>query len=147
MKHYIKITLIVFAFTLTFKVQAQNSDSLQKNEQSINKRGDYAMMVMKVQHLKAAIQTAKELKEKIPNIDFQIVTCGELVKDIAKDKILQNFIIQTQSDMGLKIIICRLSIKQLNINKSQISPEIPQVENGLTYMFGLQEQGYNTIIL
>lgn len=147
MKLYINMMLIVFAITLTSKVQAQTSDSIKKTEQAISKHGNYAMMVMKVQHLKAGFQTAKELKEQIPGLDFQIVTCGALVKEIATDKALQKLIIEAQNDTGLKVLICGYSIKQLNIDKTLIPSEISTTENGLIYMFGLQELGYNTIIL
>jgi len=146
MKLYI---ILMFALTIfgAENLSAQTAESIQKTEQSIRKKGKYALLVMKVQHLKAAIQSGIELKSKNKKIDFQILTCGELVKEISIDEELQNLIRNAVNQDGLKILVCGLSIKQFKVEKSLLPKETPATENGLIYMFGLQEQGYKTVIL
>lgn len=129
------------------KLNAQTAENIQKTEQSIRKNGKYALLVMKAQHLKAAIQTGIEFKSKSQKIDFQIITCGELVKEISLDGELQNLIKNGVTQNGLKILVCGLSIKQFKVDKTLLPNETPPTENGLIYMFGLQEQGYKTVIL
>ena len=128
-------------------LNAQTAENIQKTEQSIRKNGKYALLVMKVQHLKVAIQTGIELKAKSKKIDFQIVTCGELVKEISIDEELQTLIKNAVNQHGLKILVCGLSIKQFEIDKILLPKETPATENGLLYMLGLQEQNYKTVIL
>ena len=148
MKIYISILMtIAFTFLGIHNTQAQSAAQIQKTEQSIKKKGKYALLVMKTQHLKAAIMTGQGFKATSPKIDFQIVACGELVKEIAADSALQNLISQAVNKDRLKIVICGISIKQFKVDKTTLPAETPVSENGLIYMFGLQEQGYKTIIL
>lgn len=146
MKSFIIILLALMTFG-SKSLHAQTIQSIQKTEQSIRKNGKYALLVMKVQHLKAAIQTGIELKNKSQKLDFQIVTCGELVKQISLDKELQKLIIDAVKHHGLKILVCGLSITQFKVDKTLLPKETLATENGLIYMFGLQEQGYKTVIL
>lgn len=145
-----KLYLILMLALMTFgaaNLNAQTAENIQKTEQSIRKNGKYALLVMKAQHLKAAIQTGIEFKSKSQKIDFQIITCGELVKEISHDGELQNLIKNGVTQNGLKILVCGLSIKQFKVDKTLLPNETPPTENGLIYMFGLQEQGYKTVIL
>ncbi|NBL65151.1 hypothetical protein GV828_08065 [Flavobacterium sp. NST-5] len=146
MKSYIilMLTLSIFA---TSNGNAQTVENIQKTEKSIRNNGKYALLVMKVQHLKAAIQTGIEFKTKSKKIDVQVVTCGELVKEISKNPDLQNFIKQAVNQHKLKILICGLSIKQFEVDKNLLPKETPITENGLIYTFGLQENGYKVIVL
>lgn len=146
MKLYLILMLALMTFGAT-KLNAQTAENIQKTEQSIRKNGKYALLVMKAQHLKAAIQTGIEFKSKSQKIDFQIITCGELVKEISLDGELQNLIKNAVTQNGLKILVCGLSIKQFKVDKTLLPNETPTTENGLIYMFGLQEQGYKTVIL
>lgn len=145
-----KLYLILMLALMTFgaaNLNAQTAENIQKTEQSIRKNGKYALLVMKAQHLKAAIQTGIEFKSKSQKIDFQIITCGELVKEISLDGELQNLIKNGVTQNGLKILVCGLSIKQFKVDKTLLPNETSPTENGLIYMFGLQEQGYKTVIL
>lgn len=146
MKSYIILMVALMTFGAE-NLNAQTAENIQKTEQSIRKNGKYALLVMKVQHLKVAIQTGIELKAKSKKIDFQIVTCGELVKEISIDEELQTLIKNAVNQHGLKILVCGLSIKQFEIDKILLPKETPATENGLLYMLGLQEQNYKTVIL
>lgn len=146
MKSYIILMVALMTFGAE-NLNAQTAENIQKTEQSIRKNGKYALLVMKVQHLKVAIQTGIELKAKSKKIDFQIVTCGELVKEISIDEELQALIKNAVNQHGLKILVCGLSIKQFEIDKILLPKETPATENGLLYMLGLQEQNYKTVIL
>lgn len=146
MKPYI---ILIFALITSGagNLMAQSSESIQKTEQSIRKKGKYALLVMKAQHLKQAIKTGIEFKTTSNKIDFQIITCGELVKEISLDKELQSVLKNAVMQHGLKILICGLSIEQFNVDTTLLPNETPVTKNGLIYMFGLQENGFKTIIL
>lgn len=141
--------IIIFSLSLvvTSNANAQTVESIQKTENSIRKNGKYALLVMKAQHLKAAIQTGIEFKTKSKKIDFQIITCGELVKEISQNPELQKLIEDAVNQYGLKILICGLSIEQFKVDKNLLPKETPVTENGLIYMFGLQENSYKAIVL
>lgn len=145
MKLYsIIIALLVLG---TANLSAQTATSVKETELSIRKKGKYALLVMKAQHLKVAIQTGIELKNKSGKIDFQILSCGELVKDISQSEELQNLIKTAVQEHGLQILICGLSIDQFKVDKTLLPKESLITKNGLIYILGLQEQGYKTIIL
>lgn len=147
MKIYITLITFIFLVINTTKVNSQTKEEITKIEQSIQKNGKYALLVMKAQHLKVAIQTGKEFRDKSSKIDFQIIVCGELVKEITTDKTLQNIIKMAVNETNLKIVVCGLSIEQFKIDKALLPTEMPITKNGFVYMFGLQENGYKSIIL
>lgn len=147
MKKYIVAILMTLSTIAAQNAFAQSRTQIQKTEQSIKKDGKYALLVMKAQHLKAALMTGIAFKSYSPDIDFQIVTCGELVKEIAQDSALQQLIVAAVRNNGLKVLTCGLSIQQFSVDQSLLPKETPVTENGLVYMFGLQEQGFKTIIL
>lgn len=145
-----KTVIIIFLALMTFgagNLNAQTAESIQKTEQSIRKNGKYALLVMKALHLKTAVITGIEFKAKSEKIDFQIIVCGELVKEISQDKELQSLIKNAVTQHGLKVLACGLSIEQLKVDKTLLPKEISVTKNGLIYMFGLQEKNYKSIVL
>ena len=145
-----KTIIILFIALMTFgagNLNAQTAESIQKTEQSIRKNGKYALLVMKALHLKTAINTGIEFKANSKKIDFQIIVCGELVKEISQDTALQSLIKNAVTQHGLKVLACGLSIEQLKVDKSLLPNEIKVTRNGLIYMFGLQEKNYKSIVL
>lgn len=145
-----KTILILFFALMTLgagNLNAQTAESVQKTEQSIRKNGKYALLVMKALHLKTAVNTGIEFKAKSERIDFQIIVCGELVKEISQDAALQSIIKNAVTQHGLKVLVCGLSIEQLKVDKALLPNEIKVTSNGLIYMFGLQEKKYKSIIL
>ena len=145
-----KTMIIIFLALMTFgarNLNAQTAESVQKTEQSIRKNGKYALMVMKALHLKTAVNTGIEFKANSKKIDFQIIVCGELVKEISQDKELQSLIKNAVTQHGLKVLVCGLSVEQLKVDKTSLPNEIKVTKNGLIYMFGLQEKNYKSIVL
>ena len=99
-----KTILILFIALMTFgagNLNAQTAESVQKTEQSIRKNGKYAIMVMKAPHLKTAVSTGIDFKTFSNKIDFQIIVCGELVKEISHDAALQSVIKNAVTQHGL----------------------------------------------
>lgn len=146
MKTYLFPLTLLLLF-ISESSMAQTITQMHQTEQSILKNGKYALLVMKSQHLKAAIQTGIEFKHKSKKIDFQIITCGPLVKEISESAELQDLVRNAVDHFNLKILTCGLSIKQFDVDQTALPLEAPITENGLIYLFGLQEQGYRTIAL
>lgn len=145
-----KSYLILISALITLgpvKLYAQSAANIPVTENSIHKKGKYAMLVMKSQHLVAGIKTGIDLKSRSQKIDFQLLVCGELVNDITLNEDLQNLISDAVRLHSIKILVCGLSIKQFNVKQSLLPKEMTLSDNGLIYMFGLQEQGFKTIIL
>jgi putative oxidoreductase len=146
MKKYIMILLFSFIMG-TENASAQTAKKINQVEQSIKSNGKYALLVMNPKHLKVAILTGERFKNKSKKIDFQIVTCGEVVKEISANEELKKSVVEAVQKYGLKIVVCGLTVKQLNIDKALLPPETPIVDNGIVYMFGLEELGYKSIII
>jgi intracellular sulfur oxidation DsrE/DsrF family protein len=147
MKSYISIFMLYMLLGATTNIHAQTAGEIHKTEQAIKQDGKYALLVMKPQHLKAGILSGENFKMRNKGIDFQIVLCGEVVKELLQDKSLQKLVVNTVKNHGLKILVCGLSLQQLGIDKSLLPVETPVTDNGLIYFFGLEEQGYKTIAL
>lgn len=140
---FIVVTSLSLSSTTLF---AQADTDVTKIENSIKKNGKYALLVQKTNHLKAAIKTGENFKAQSAKIQFQIVVCGELVKEISNDESLKTLISEANSK-GIKILACGLSIKQFQVDTTLLPTVMPITENGLIYMFGLQENGFVTIEL
>lgn len=145
-----KTMLILILALMTFgagNLKAQTADSILETEQTIRKNGQYALMVMKALHLKTAVNTGIEFRAMSRKIDFQIIVCGELVKEISQDSALQSVLKNAVTQHGLKVLVCGLSLEQLKVDKSLLPNEVKVTRNGMIYMFGLQEKNYQTIVL
>ena len=90
MKFFLKTVLLVAVvsfISLGFAGQAQaqppTPDQIRATEDAIRSDGKYALLVSNTQHLDAAITTGRNFKARSQSIDFQIVACGPVVKEIA----------------------------------------------------------------
>ncbi|MDG4951438.1 hypothetical protein NLM59_10945 [Weeksellaceae bacterium KMM 9724] len=147
MKNHILVILFLMigSFLNTTNLSAQNL-SLNEVENSIKADGKYALLVSNARHLQAAVMTGEELKSQHPNLDFQIILIGPVVKDLAEDKSLEPSILKSQK-LDIRIVVCEFAMNHLGVKKSQYHPYINTTPNGFTYIFGLQENGYKTITL
>lgn len=145
MKKYITALLFISFVMGTTNISAQTAKEINQVEQSIKNNGKYVLLVMNPKHLKVAIMTGERFKDKSKKIDFQIVTCGEVVKEIFTNEELKKTVMEAVQKYGLKIVVCGLTVKQLNIDKTLLPTETPIVNNGIVYAFGLEELGYKSI--
>lgn len=147
MKKYIVFTTMVILMLGTQLIKAQTLPTVQKVENSLRKNGKYAMMVMNVQHFKAAMITGNAFYKKSPKVKFQIIACGNLVKEIAENPELKKEVAKAAQIPGHQVVICGLSIRQLNVDSAKLPKEAVITDNALLYSFGLQEMGYKMLIL
>lgn len=144
-KQIIIIALFLLGITLFNDVKAQNLTTSQV-ENAIKKDGKYALLVQNSKHFMVSVMTGEEYKTENPDIQFEIVLIGEVVKDLAEKEDLKPFIEKAQKT-GVKIVVCEFAMNKLGVKKSQYQPSILTTPNGFTYLFGLQELGFKTITL
>ena len=145
MKKLILILLALIAPLFTTQMNAQEL-TIAQVENSIQKDGRYAMLVRNAEHLQAAVKTGADLIKDNPGLDFQIVVCGALVKDIAGNAATRELMDRAEKE-GAIILACGISLKKFNIAAADLPRTVQVTENGLLYIFGLQENGYKTITL
>lgn len=145
MKKSILLLLLVASSLLTLNASAQNL-SVKQVETSIKSEGKYAMLVRNAEHLKASVKTAAGLIKENPKLEFQIVVCGELVKDLVTDAEMRQLMDKAKSG-GIKVLACGLSMDKFSITQKDLPASVQVTQNGLIYIFGLQENGYKTITL
>ena len=142
-------TLITILFILTVfvpvKIYAQHSATLSV-ENTIKKKGKYAILVQNEPHFMASVMTGEEYKAKSKSIQFEIVLIGSIVKDLAEKETLKPFIEKARNS-GIKIVVCEFAMEKLGVKKSQYPSSVLTTPNGFTYIFGLQESGFKTITL
>ncbi|NDI98953.1 hypothetical protein GWA97_07690 [Flavobacterium sp. LaA7.5] len=143
-----KLIMLLFLASISLfpvKINAQDLNVVQV-ENSIKKAGKYAMLVRNAEHLKASVKTATGLIKENPQLDFQIVVCGELVKSLVNDNELRQLMDKAKNG-GIKILACGLSMDKFNITGKDLPSSVMVTQNGLVYIFGLQKNGYKTITL
>lgn len=145
MKKLILLLLLGTASLLPTKLKAQDLPVTQV-ENSIKTDGKYAMLIRNAEHLKASVKTAAGLIKENPKLKFQIVVCGALVKDLVSDTEIRQLMDKAKST-GIKVLACGLSMDKFSITAKDLPTSVQVTQNGLIYIFGLQENGYKTITL
>lgn len=144
-KHLVIIALFLVASTTFSTVNAQQM-SVQQIENSIKKKGKYAILVQNSKHFMASVNTGERYKATSEKIRFEIVLIGEVVKDLAEKDELKPFVEKAEKS-GIRIVVCEFAMDKLGVKKSDYHPSILTTPNGFTYLFGLQENGFKTIQL
>lgn len=105
---------------------------------------DYAMLIRKMNHLKAALKTVHMMDEDDNAVNrFEVVICGKVVKQLNDSK----NIIGKATQAGITLTACGMSLNKFSIEENELPKDIKVVPNGLIRIFELQEQGYKTITL
>lgn len=146
MKSIIFAIIIILLGLNSFTTVNAQSLTQTEIENSIKSNGKYALLVQNNMHFQAAVMTGERYKTKNPEIQFEIVLIGPIVKDLATDENLKSFV-ETSKKNGIKITVCEYAMQKLGVEKSQYDPYIQTTANGFTYVFGLLENGFQTISL
>lgn len=141
------IAVAPLAFASPALAQPSGPGQIDAAEQAIKADGKYAVLVSTAQHLDAAITTGRSMRARSQAIQFQIVACGQVVKEIATSAAVADSVRQAVRGDGIAVVVCGMSVNQLKVVPAALPPEAPTTENGLVYLFGLQEQGFETIAL
>ncbi|MCX2739019.1 DsrE family protein [Pontibacter anaerobius] len=140
--------MFVLGSCATGTTVAQTPPATAQGAATAAAKKDYAVLISQPNHLKAAVNTAQTIKSdsKYNSNSFVIMACGKSVEAFLKDsKMVQEF--EAGKAAGVTYRICGMSMKKFNIDKSQLMDGVEVVPNGLTHMFDLQLQGYNTVEL
>lgn len=122
------------------------SSSVLEIENAIKKDGKYALLVSNARYLQAAVRTGESLKTNAPEMDFEVVLVGPVVKDIVTDESLIKTIEQSKK-LGIRLVVCEAAMNHMQLKKSDYHSAIEFTPDGFIYLFGLQESGYKTITL
>ena len=109
-----------------------------------------------VLHMGLIHQTYKDLAATKKKPDFAVVFLGPSVKLISKNK--EGFTPEDQETLdeiaktisamskdGIKLEICLVAARLLNVDPASVLPEIKRVENGWVSVIGYQAQGYSLV--
>ena len=115
--------------------------------------GDPKMAVL---HMGLIHQTYKDLAATTENPEMAVVFIGPSVRLISKNregftqedqKVLDEIAktISAMSKDGIKLEICLVAARVLNVDPASVLPEIKRVENGWVAEIGYQAQGYSLV--
>ncbi|MCK0125361.1 DsrE family protein [Gelidibacter sp. F2691] len=144
MRLFLMILFVVGSVVYT-PANAQSSSVLEI-ENAIKKDGKYALLVSNARYLQAAVRTGESLKTNAPEMDFEVVLVGPVVKDIVTDESLIKTIEQSKK-LGIRLVVCEAAMNHMQLKKSDYHSAIEFTPDGFIYLFGLQESGYKTITL
>jgi intracellular sulfur oxidation DsrE/DsrF family protein len=142
------ISSIVFMILLfgNYLGFGQTTETIDKIEKSIKADGKYAILAGNYKHFEGSVRTGLRMRNGNPNLQFQIVLIGMVVKEITADKNLLA-LVEDCKTAGIQIVICQNAMKALGVSKSDLHPYLETTSSGFLYMFGLQENGFKVITL
>lgn len=138
--------VFIVLFLGSQKAFAQTTEAIKQIENSIKANGKYAILAGNYKHFEGSVRTGLRMRKGNPDLQFQIVLIGLVVKEITTDAQLLA-LVEDCKTTGIQIIICQNAMKALNVSKSDLHPYIETTSSGFVYMFGLQENGYKVISL
>ncbi|TXE07367.1 DsrE family protein [Gelidibacter salicanalis] len=144
MRLFLMILVVVGSAVFT-PTNAQTS-SVIESENSVKKDGKYALLVSNARYFQAAVRTGESLKANAPEMDFEVVLVGQVVKDIVTDVSLTKTI-ELSKKLGIRLVVCEAAMNHMQLKKSDYHSAIEFTPDGFIYIFGLQESGYKTITL
>lgn len=132
----ISMALFLLAFNHTIKAQGHNDQN------------NYLVLTKQIQQLQPIILTAEALaKEDGPGFgDFQVVICGQTVKELTDKHMMKKFIHKAEQS-NIKLVICGFSLDKFEVDREELPEGLEIVENGILYGFQLQKKGYLSIEL
>lgn len=145
MKNVFPVVFMVLLFG-NLSAFGQTTEAIDKIEKSIKADGKYAILAGNYKHFEGSVRTGLRMRIGNPNLQFQIVLIGMVVKEITTDKLLLA-LVEDCKTAGIQIVICQNAMKALGITKSDLHPYLETTSSGFIYMFGLQENGFKVITL
>ncbi|HLV13907.1 MAG TPA: DsrE family protein [Xanthomarina sp.] len=146
MKKQFLMILFVVVGSLFYSPMMAQSLSVSDIENSVKKDGNYAILVSNSRYFQAAVRTGVGLKASNPELNFEVVLIGPVVKDVATDESLMSTI-ETSEKAGIRLVVCEAAMNHLKLKKSDFHSSIAFSPDGFIYLFGLQENGFKTITL
>ncbi|MFC3811450.1 DsrE family protein [Lacihabitans lacunae] len=145
MKNISPMVFIILLFG-NYLALGQTTETIDKIEKSIKADGKYAILAGNYKHFEGSVRTGLRMRNGNPNLQFQIVLIGMVVKEITTDKNLLA-LVEDCKTAGIQIVICQNAMKALGVSKSDLHPYLETTSSGFLYMFGLQENGFKVITL
>ena len=109
---------------------------------------NYAVLISQPNHLRAAVNTAETITANSPynRESFVVMACARSVEAFVKGGDMEAEFKKGLA-AGITYKVCGMSLRQFNIDPGTLVEGVEVEPNGLTYMFGLQQQGYITVEL
>jgi intracellular sulfur oxidation DsrE/DsrF family protein len=145
MKNAFPLVVIVLLFG-NYITYAQTTTAIDNIEKSIKADGKYAILAGNYKHFEGSVRTGLRMRKGNPNLQFQIVLIGTVVKEITTDEHLLA-LVEDCKTAGVPIVICQNAMKALNVTKADLHPYLETTSSGFLYIFGLQENGFKVITL
>ena len=117
--------------------------------QEVKREGkNYAVLISQPNHLKAALHTAETLfsTDDFKAEKFVIMACGKAVQAFVKSGDFDKQV-EKMKTHPIEYKVCGLSLVQMGLDEDEISDHAGIVPNGLTHMFLLKKEGYETLEL
>lgn len=143
MKQLIILVTLYLSIGAITTIHAQNL-SVSQVENAIKNNGKYAMSVNNAMHLKVAVETGEEFKQKSAKIQFEIIISGPVLKVLVAGNDLK-VLINRAEQANIKVVACAIAMSSQGINKSDLPAYIEVSKNAAVYLFGLQELGFKIL--
>ena len=143
------IALILLSGHFFSSAQQNNTPDKFQNEKIGNPTDKIVFLLRQDEHIKQAIKTAVDLKNKnissVHPSETVLIICGESVKNLNTEKMIET--LEVACAHNITVYACGLSLKKFGLTKKDLPPSVRYVENGLIKSLELQKQGFLSIEL
>lgn len=146
MRNHLLIMFSIFIGSVVYTPATAQSATVKTIENSVKKDGKYALLVSNARYFQAAVNSGNGLKAKYPEVDFQVVLIGPVVRDLATDDSLKS-VVEISKKAGIRVVVCESAMKHFEFTKTDYHHSIAFTPSGFVYIFGLLESGFKTITL
>lgn len=133
---------LIYAVTIFLLVLGTTAQAQEFNPQKNN----YLILSKNINQLKHVLTTAEELVETDGEKFgvFHVIICGKTVKNIPNNN---NFtqLLDKAKESNVKVLVCGLSLKQFDINPTELPKNLPVVANGILYGLQYTKKGFITL--
>lgn len=134
MKKLFVISIALFLLAFNHSGKAQTQEQYEHN--------NYLVLTRQIQQLQPIILTAEALAtEDGPGFgDFQVVICGQTVKELTDKPMMKKFIDKAEQS-NIQLVICGFSLDKFEVDRDELPEGLEILENGILYGFQLQKKG------
>jgi hypothetical protein len=133
--------LITFFILVGLKDTTAQNNQLQNNQHKII----FQLVTADTMAHKALMKQLNNILSVSPNTQMEVVCHGPGLEMLTSNKSIVASKIHALNDRGVKFFACEFSMKERNIDKSQIIPDAGFVQAGIVYIVQRQEEGWSYI--
>lgn len=143
MKTKISTLILTFASLILLSCTQPSNNDKSTAELKIE---NYIVLTNNIQQIRAISNAAQIMKSESAEEfgKMEVMVCGKTVSEMTNEETMEP-LLKAIEEGELDVKACGFSLKQFNIDSTDLPSQISVVENGIYYNFKKQHEGYNSL--